>query len=549
MITVAEIRKKYPEYEDLSDEQLVNGLHSKYYSDIPIEEFYGKVGFSKQTEEPKQQTPTPQEAPKPVEEPAPEMAADPEAAMMQNVETGKTDYAGELGQQAKLTARAAIRGGGALAGMFGDALNSAINLVSQGMGSDYRLPMASDTINKLADAVAVPRNEQERVIASASDAVASVISSGGIKAGVDWLISKGVNQTIATSVAQELGKNLSRQAPVAAAASAAGQQVVESTDNSKLGLAAGAAVALLGGRGAKATPKSVAVAKQEADTLYEQSKAFNLRFKPVAGKLIDKRIAAALDEQTLPLKGEGMGSVREIVRSFRKELSNPEGVSLSTFEKLRKDANNLIANAGGNSNQRNAAYVIRNNIDEFMSNVSSKMIKSGDAEGIKALVQGRNIFRTASRAGVAEDVLDRAKYLSEVTPNLSYGKALQNEIVKLVKNEKKLRANFKPDEIERLKQLSKGGKNLEMFINGVGAFAGLAGKAAALINVPNTGGLSLAAYGLAKGAQTGAKAAGTSIRERGIQTEVQRILGGSQPPQANPAVVASMFGLQDNIAP
>ena len=68
---------------------------------------------------------------------------------------------------------------------------------------------------------------------------------------------------------------------------------------------------MLGGRGAKATPKSVAVAKQEADTLYEKSKAFNQRFKPVAGKLIDKRIAAALDEQTLPLKGEGMGSVRE----------------------------------------------------------------------------------------------------------------------------------------------------------------------------------------------------------------------------------------------
>lgn len=547
MITVAEIRKKYPEYDDLSDEQLVNGLHSKYYSDMPIEEFYGKVGFSKQTGEPTQPTPAKQETPPPPTEQ--QDLADPEAAVFQTQETGKTDYAGELGQQAKLTARAAIRGGGALVGMFGDALNSAINLVSQGMGSDYRLPMVSDTINKLADAVAVPRNEQERVVAAASDAVASVISSGGIKAGVDWLVSKGINPTIATKVAQDLGKNLAQQSTTAAAASATGQQVVESTDSSKLGLAAGAAVALLGGRGAKNSPKSVAAAMKEADTLYEQSKAFNLRFKPLAGKLVDKRIAANLDQETLPLKGEGMASVRQVIRAFRKELSNPDGVSLDTFEKLRKDANNLIANAGANNNQRSAAYIIRNNIDEFMSGVSGKMIKSGDAEGTKALVQGRNTFRTASRAGVLEDVLDKAKHLSDITPNLSYGKALQNEMVKLVKNEKKLRANFKPDEIQRLKEISKGGKKLEMFINGVGTFAGLAGKAAALINAPSTGGLSLAAYGVAKGAQSGAKAYGTSVRQRGIETEVQRILGGYNPPQTNPSVVASMFGLQDNIAP
>lgn len=46
MATIAEIRQKYPQYADLSDEQLAQALHRKHYSDIPYEEFRSKVGLS-----------------------------------------------------------------------------------------------------------------------------------------------------------------------------------------------------------------------------------------------------------------------------------------------------------------------------------------------------------------------------------------------------------------------------------------------------------------------------------------------------------------------
>jgi hypothetical protein len=45
MITIQEVRAKYPQYNDLSDKELVDSLHGKYYSDIPINEFYQKVGL------------------------------------------------------------------------------------------------------------------------------------------------------------------------------------------------------------------------------------------------------------------------------------------------------------------------------------------------------------------------------------------------------------------------------------------------------------------------------------------------------------------------
>lgn len=47
-----EVREKYPQYDDLPDDQLAAGLHKKFYSDIPFEEFSQKVGYSVNTGSP-----------------------------------------------------------------------------------------------------------------------------------------------------------------------------------------------------------------------------------------------------------------------------------------------------------------------------------------------------------------------------------------------------------------------------------------------------------------------------------------------------------------
>lgn len=43
--SLADIRAKFPQYEDLSDKQLANGLHAKYYSDLDQADFYQRIGF------------------------------------------------------------------------------------------------------------------------------------------------------------------------------------------------------------------------------------------------------------------------------------------------------------------------------------------------------------------------------------------------------------------------------------------------------------------------------------------------------------------------
>lgn len=57
MQTLAEIRHNYPQYSDMSDKDLANSLHKKYYSDIPIDEYYSKIGLTqKETQQPENQS-------------------------------------------------------------------------------------------------------------------------------------------------------------------------------------------------------------------------------------------------------------------------------------------------------------------------------------------------------------------------------------------------------------------------------------------------------------------------------------------------------------
>lgn len=46
MPTIAEVRQKYPQYQDMSDEALAGALHKKYYSDMPVEDFNAKIGLA-----------------------------------------------------------------------------------------------------------------------------------------------------------------------------------------------------------------------------------------------------------------------------------------------------------------------------------------------------------------------------------------------------------------------------------------------------------------------------------------------------------------------
>jgi hypothetical protein len=63
MATIAEIRQKYPQYSDLTDTQLADAFHSKFYSDIPKEQFYTTLGINTSAQQVAPQQPVAQQPP------------------------------------------------------------------------------------------------------------------------------------------------------------------------------------------------------------------------------------------------------------------------------------------------------------------------------------------------------------------------------------------------------------------------------------------------------------------------------------------------------
>jgi hypothetical protein len=63
MATITEIRQQYPQYSDMSDVELADAFHSKFYSDIPKDQFYTTLGINTSAQQVVPKTPVAQQAP------------------------------------------------------------------------------------------------------------------------------------------------------------------------------------------------------------------------------------------------------------------------------------------------------------------------------------------------------------------------------------------------------------------------------------------------------------------------------------------------------
>ena len=89
-MNIQELRKQYPQYNDLSDQDLATGFHKKFYSDLPFEDFAGRIGLGV--------APAAPTAPAPKVEEAPVAPATPEevAPSPATSENSITDFLGRV---------------------------------------------------------------------------------------------------------------------------------------------------------------------------------------------------------------------------------------------------------------------------------------------------------------------------------------------------------------------------------------------------------------------------------------------------------------------
>lgn len=96
-MNIQEIRKKYPQYNDLSDQELAAGLHKKFYSDLPFGEFARRIGL--QAEVPAAPTApevTPAQRVAAVETPPPVVSPEEIAPAAVDSESPVTDFLGRV---------------------------------------------------------------------------------------------------------------------------------------------------------------------------------------------------------------------------------------------------------------------------------------------------------------------------------------------------------------------------------------------------------------------------------------------------------------------
>jgi len=126
MMTMQDVRAKFPQYSDMSDDDLAGALHRKFYSDMPFDQFASKIGLAKP----------------------------------QTVAEGKTDRElswAETGMDAlKSTGTGLAKGVMGLAGAVGDAQQMTGDLVGWGAGKLGLSPETQQAASSIASKAAFP---------------------------------------------------------------------------------------------------------------------------------------------------------------------------------------------------------------------------------------------------------------------------------------------------------------------------------------------------------------------------------------------------------
>lgn len=183
MKTLADIRKEYPQYADMSDEDLGRALHSKFYADMPYEQFAQRAGIS---------------SPQPKAEPS---------------------LIDGFGRAAGLLGRDVLEGAGSLVGVLTDPFTQTYGAV---MGE----PAATQqqAASQLADYLGLPRPQggAERIVSQTQQALAG---GGGLLGLTRTAAARlpGLAGSVAQRMALNPGTQLASSGGAGAGSEIAGQ--------------------------------------------------------------------------------------------------------------------------------------------------------------------------------------------------------------------------------------------------------------------------------------------------------------------------------------
>lgn len=356
----------------------------------------------------------------------------------------------QVGRQAGLTARAAYQGFTAPATAALDFLSGAYNLGAGLLGSESRMPLASQREAQMLTRMGLPEP------ATGAERAA--------QAGVQALTSAaGLARAAPTAFGQDLVRQLPATGVGAAAAQPTAEVVKELTGSDLAAAVSGLLAAGVMGKAAGDLAGKVAAGRQPIMTMDEVRRRAERSYTAVtdagiqlnqpAGQSLASGLTSRLqDARYLP---ENAAPVKVVLDKINQVVERGP-VSFDQVSQLRQLANDLKSNP--DRNVQRLAGVMVNEIDEFVARLSPKDVTAGAGkldEAIKTLASARKDWRNLSRANMIDDILNVAEARA-MDPKASESELIRRGFINLAANKNKMRL-FTENEQNVIRSVAKGG--------------------------------------------------------------------------------------------
>lgn len=219
----------------------------------------------------------------------------------------------------------------------------------------------------------------------------------------------------------------------------------------------------------------------------------------------ESSFANAVNDLRTSLLDEGMNQklTPDAVAALEHIAEHKGPLTIKQLETYRKVAKNAESKSFANPADARLAGKIVETIDSYMEGLGPKDIIAGDAKGaVSALNEARDLWSRYRKAGVLDELMQRAELRSSQFSGSGYENAVRTEFRQLAMNKKKMRG-FSQAEQAAIKKVVNGGpvENTLRLLGkaaptsivsaGLGSGAGLAaGGPAGAVAVPAVGAVS-----------------------------------------------------------
>jgi hypothetical protein len=395
MPTITEVRKQYPQYDDLSDDQLAGALHKKFYSDMPVEEFRAKIGL---------QPPASNRIAQ-----AFDVASDPIAD--QSLRPDYNQYGFTENMMRSLPFGDEVGSGGAALGRY---LAGKSGLAPEvGLSEQYERQRALD------------RAEQERY--ARQNPVANVggqvlgIAAGGAPTGAAAAFGiRGAPAAvqIPATLGGRVAEGVRTGAPLGALYGAGeGEGLKERAANAATGAVGGAVVGAAlptvaaGVRGAfgrrTVSGPTVDQLRQQANAFYTQMDRAGVQLAGPAFQRIAQNVAARAR-----LAGVDPSVHPRVTGALRRLLSDASGARGSAVPTLRHmdTLRQIMRDAAGDPGERRIARIMVEGLDDNLNRLQTRDIVAGNQQvGLTAVREARQLWQRMRKGELIDNLFENAR--------------------------------------------------------------------------------------------------------------------------------------------